>query len=123
MNRNLSDASAAAPVTDNLQILRLAGGRALSDFRRERLLTSARTAVPRLRDIEARYWHFVAVTAGLTAAENATLARLLQYGPQDDAADAAPAGELLLVLPRLGTISPWSSKATDIVHHCGLAKV
>ncbi|MFL6655535.1 MAG: phosphoribosylformylglycinamidine synthase [Sulfurifustis sp.] len=104
-------------------MLRLPGGRALSDFRRERLLAAARAALPRLRAIEARYWHFVAVTAELTAAETATLARLLHYGPQDAAAEAAPAGELLLVVPRLGTISPWSSKATDIVLHCGLAKV
>ena len=54
----------------------------------------------------------------MSAPERGTLDRLLTYGPQDnpDAAD----GELLLVVPRPGTISPWASKATDIAHSCGL---
>ncbi|HEX9813261.1 MAG TPA: phosphoribosylformylglycinamidine synthase, partial [Burkholderiales bacterium] len=49
--------------------------------------------------------------------------RLLRYGPQSEAIETAPSGELLLVVPRVGTLSPWSSKATDIVHRCGLSKV
>src|SRR5690349_805193 len=106
-----------------VQILRLPGGRALSTFRRERLLAAAGADVAQLGAIDARYWHFVALTEALTAAETATLERLLRYGPQAEAMDAAAAGETLLVVPRLGTISPWSSKATDIVHRCGLAKI
>src|SRR5256885_13279494 len=104
-------------------VLRLAGGPALSAFRRERLLVTARALVPAVRDIDARYWHFAALTGELTATESATLDRLLRYGPQTGAGETAPGGELLLVVPRLGTISPWSSKATDILHRCGLAKV
>ncbi len=57
----------------------------------------------------------------MTAAERATLDRLLTYGPRG--ASNADAGELLLVLPRPGTISPWASKATDIAHNCGLPAV
>jgi phosphoribosylformylglycinamidine synthase len=104
-------------------VLRLPGCRALSSFRRERLLATARSVVPALRDIDARYWHFVALTSELNPTEIATLQRLLRYGPQAEATEAVPGGELLLVVPRVGTISPWSSKATDIVRHCGLAKI
>ncbi len=110
-------------VVPDLQILRLPGGRALSSFRRERLLRAAQAIMPRLRDIEARYWHFVALAAELTTTETATLHRLLRYGPQADAMETVPKGELLLVVPRVGTISPWSSKATDIVRHCGLSRI
>ena len=49
------------------------------------------------------------------------LERLLRYGSAP--ADGEPRGELFLVVPRLGTISPWSSKATDIVHNCGLTQI
>ncbi len=69
----------------------------------------------------AVYWHFVRTSHALTAAERATLDRLLTYGPRDASDDDA--GELLLVLPRPGTISPWASKATDIAHNCGLPAV
>src|SRR5437660_590928 len=119
MTRRPSEAAS----TRSPDVLRLAGGTALSAFRRERLLVAARALVPALRDIDARYWHFAALTAELTPAESATLDRLLQYGPQASATEASPGGELLLVVPRLGTISPWSSKATDILHRCGLTKV
>ncbi|HEX9813079.1 MAG TPA: hypothetical protein VGA88_13465, partial [Burkholderiales bacterium] len=98
----------------------LPGARALSDFRHERLLSGAREGVPKIGALDGRYWHFVALTAELTAAEMATLKRLLRYGPQSEAIETAPSGELLLVVPRVGTLSPWSSKATDIVHRCGL---
>jgi len=121
MNRPRSEATAAADA--EALLLRLPGGRALSSFRRERLLREARERVPELADIDGRYWHFVALTEPLTESETAALKRLLRYGPEADAFDTAPSGELVLVVPRLGTISPWSSKATDIVHRCGLAKV
>jgi phosphoribosylformylglycinamidine synthase len=57
----------------------------------------------------------------LTAAETVVLESLLRYGPADSGAEAH--GELLLVVPRSGTVSPWSSKATDIAHVCGLTAV
>jgi phosphoribosylformylglycinamidine synthase len=53
--------------------------------------------------------------------EAARLERVLSYGP--DSAPVQASGELMLVVPRIGTISPWSSKATDIARHCGLAAV
>ncbi|TAM46625.1 MAG: phosphoribosylformylglycinamidine synthase [Gammaproteobacteria bacterium] len=100
------------------------GSLALSAFRRDKLLADLRQRVPGLVSVTAVYWHFAALTEALTAKEQQTLERILTYGPKmDDGAVQHPAGELMLVVPRLGTISPWSTKATDIARHCGLAKV
>ncbi len=101
-------------------ILRLPGRRALSDFRLDKLLQSIRGALPALRSVETRYWHFVKLRKPLSAQRLAVLERLLTYGPAS-AARERPAS--LIVVPRLGTISPWSSKATDIAHQCGLEEV
>jgi len=121
---NRSESSfVATPAPGGIQVLSLPGARALSDFRHERLLSQARELVPKIAAIDGRYWHFVALNAELATAEMATLNRLLRYGPQSEAIETAPSGELLLVVPRVGTISPWSSKATDILHRCGLDKV
>jgi phosphoribosylformylglycinamidine synthase len=100
-------------------ILKLRGARALSDFRLARLLARLQQAHPGVRSVAAEFWHFVEADAEPGAAERALLERLLEYGAP---AGEAP-GELFLVVPRLGTISPWSSKATDIARNCGLALV
>ncbi|MHB8348186.1 MAG: phosphoribosylformylglycinamidine synthase, partial [Acidiferrobacterales bacterium] len=97
------------------------GSPALSAFRHRRLLERMRQVVPEVVAIQAEYWHFAAFSAGPDAAEESVLHRLLSYGPSHAA--AATEGELLLVVPRIGTLSPWSSKATDIAHHCGLARM
>ncbi len=104
-------------------VLNLPGAAALSAFRRDRLVREMSARVATVRAVRARYWHFVALTAALSDAELATLRRLLTYGPRTDEDAPADTGDLLLVIPRLGTISPWASKATDIAHHCGLAQV
>ena len=101
-------------------ILRLRGRRALSDFRLAKLLQSVSATLPAL-SVRSEFWHFVQVERALAQGEQERLARLLTYGPASHEGDAA--GELLLVIPRPGTISPWSSKATDIAHHCGLTGV
>ncbi|MEO5691728.1 MAG: phosphoribosylformylglycinamidine synthase, partial [Usitatibacter sp.] len=102
------------------QFLTLPGAVALSPFRVEKLLASLPAPLAEAITIDTRFVHFVAADAPLEAAETQTLEKLLTYGA---AATAAPQGVLLLVLPRFGTVSPWSSKATDIVHNCGLAKI
>jgi phosphoribosylformylglycinamidine synthase len=112
-----------AAVPESASILSLPGTSALSAFRRERLIAQLHERVPTLISVEAIYWHFAAVEPALTAPELALLQRLLVYGPKIEDDRAVPKGEVLLVVPRLGTISPWSSKATDIAHCCGLAKV
>ncbi len=103
------------------QFLSLRGRNALSEFRLSKLNQALQQAHLKLSGISAEFRHFVSATRALTHAENAILEHILTYGP---AARADPAtGQLLLVVPRLGTISPWSSKATDIARHCGLGMV
>ena len=102
-------------------MLILEGSRAFSDFNKNKLLCSLQKSLSGLIDIHARYWHFVKTNAELSEAELQQLKELLQYGEQDQV--ERPYGELLLVTPRPGTISPWSSKATDILHNCGVDKV
>jgi len=103
------------------QILKLRGRSALSPFRLDKLKRSLAKVVPSITAIHAEFWHFAALSRPLTAEERQRLGRLLTYGPAMANGDAR--GDLLLVVPRLGTISPWSSKATDIAHHCGLKAV
>ncbi len=104
-------------------ILMLRGRHALSPFRVAKLLASLGAARPEhpIADLSAVFWHFVEVQRPLASAELAVLERLLQYGPRDAPRDGG--GTRLLVLPRPGTISPWSSKATDIARNCGLDAV
>jgi phosphoribosylformylglycinamidine synthase len=102
------------------QLIRLRGRAALSSFRLKKLHLALAPTLPGFR-LAAEYWHFANVTRALDQAELARLERLLTYGPA--APPPSEAGTLLLVVPRIGTISPWSSKATDIAHHCDLPAV
>ena len=101
-------------------ILKLSGGDALSAFRAQRLLPVLKAAAPGVTAVSASYVHFVALTRELTADEIQRLEALLDYG---DPAKADAEGTEFLTVPRLGTISPWASKATDIVHNCGIDAV
>jgi len=105
------------------QIVSLAGSRAISPFRRDRLLAEMQAQVPLLTAIDARYWHFAAVDGALTDGERAVLERILTYGPRSEPLTESATSTSLLVIPRLGTISPWASKATDIARHCGLDRI
>ena len=104
-------------------LLTLRGRHALSPFRVAKLHAALAASRPghAVASIAADYWHFVAIERALSGAERETLDRLLTYGARD--ADVPEAGELMVVVPRPGTISPWSSKATDIARNCGLAAV
>jgi phosphoribosylformylglycinamidine synthase len=102
-----------------MPVLKLPGGTALSDFRLDKLNALVDGACRGLRVSATQFWHFVEVEREPTPEEQATLDRLLRYGPEGPSP-----GDLrervILVTPRLGTISPWSSKATDIARQCGL---
>jgi len=102
------------------QLIRLRGRSALSAFRLRKLLQTLAAAIPDL-DLAAEYWHFVMLRDALVPAARERLERILTYGPSGE--PARREGVLLLVVPRIGTISPWSSKATDIARHCGVAQV
>ena len=103
-------------------MLQLRGARAATDARIATLLDVFRQRGVQLAALSARYVHYVDASAELSAREREVLDALLTYGPREDGA-ADPPGVTLFVVPRLGTISPWSSKATDIARTCGLAKV
>ncbi|MGK2959934.1 MAG: phosphoribosylformylglycinamidine synthase [Candidatus Malihini olakiniferum] len=102
-----------------MEILR--GSPALSAFRLNKLLVRCKEHFLPISDIYAEYVHFAAMRAPLNSDEQVKLTRLLKYGPS--LAENEPSGRLLLVTPRPGTISSWSSKATDIARNCGLDKV
>ena len=102
-------------------MLILRGAPALSAFRHSKLLEQLSQKVPAVTGLYAEFAHFADVTGVLTADEQQVLARLLKYGPSVPVQE--PTGRLFLVLPRFGTISPWSSKASDIARNCGLEKI
>ena len=106
------------PHRQSPHVFRLDGGRALSAFRVERLARRLRDDGVAVRSLTARYLHLVAARRPLDAVEQGKLDALLAYGESADA--PAAKAETFVVLPRLGTLSPWASKATDIAHRCGL---
>ena len=100
-----------------LHLLHFEGGDALPAFRAQALLARLQAACPRVTAVAARHVHWAAFDAPPTPAAVDKLAALLDYGPPS----AGPAdGEAVIVMPRLGTVSPWASKATDIARNCGL---
>lgn len=107
-------------------MLSLRGSAALSPFRIDKILASLQAgqggAASNIKHLYAEFRHFVwTKDTALSAEQQARLAQVLTYGPQLAAED--PTGEFFLVLPRIGTISPWASRATDIIQHCGLPEV
>ena len=102
-----------------MAVIRLPGCSALSSFRLDKLNRLVRAQEPGLEIRSARFWHFVETARSLAPSESDTLTKLLTYG----GAAPEPVGRTILVTPRFGTISPWSSKATDIAKQCGLDAV
>ena len=98
-------------------MLILPGSSALSPFRKEKLLQ----AHPAVIALGCRFVHFVDLAEPLNDGQQQVLGKLLQYGPAG--VDEDMDGEQFVVVPRPGTISPWSSKATDICHNAGLLAV
>ncbi|WP_370521732.1 phosphoribosylformylglycinamidine synthase [Acidovorax sp. HDW3] len=96
-----------------------AGGNALSTFRAQQLQSALAAIHPKITGVAARFVHLVALDDAPTPAQQERLAALLTYG--EPYAGPEDGGLLLVVTPRLGTVSPWASKATDIARNCGLA--
>jgi len=103
-------------------MLSIKGASALSHFRKQKVLNALQAANPACTDVAARYIHFVELSESLDDAELDTLNKLLEYGPAVELGALADANEFLSI-PRMGTITPWSTKATDIALHCGLNKI
>ena len=106
-------------------MLTLHGAPALSAFRRDKLAQKLSEIHPGIRLLQVQYVHFCALHSALSHERQTVLSGLLRGGPggPQHRENDQPDGELLLVVPRPGTISPWSSKATDIAHNCGLQEV
>ncbi len=103
-------------------MLILKGPPAFTTARLARKLERLQRGNPGVSAASARFVHFVDVDDGaLTEEASSVLSRLLEYGPRIELTEVT--GLELTVVPRLGTISPWSTKATDIAHNCGLAQV
>ncbi|CAA6806230.1 MAG: Phosphoribosylformylglycinamidine synthase, synthetase subunit (EC / Phosphoribosylformylglycinamidine synthase, glutamine amidotransferase subunit (EC, partial [uncultured Thiotrichaceae bacterium] len=103
-------------------MLILSGSVALSDFRLQKALKSIQQIAPQILSLSANYVHFVRFEQEPSAEETERLQAVLTYGEhRNETVDHA--GRLVLVTPRPGTISPWSTKATDIAHNCGLSVV
>ena len=99
--------------------LALKGETALTPFRHARRQAELGAIAPGLRGFDARYRYFVELDRELDADERKRLEAIVEAEPLP----VREPGRLLLVVPRLGTISPWSSKATDILRVSGLAAV
>ncbi|WP_206022215.1 phosphoribosylformylglycinamidine synthase [Billgrantia bachuensis] len=108
-------------------MLELRGAPALSAFRHDKLLAALRARVPEVESLHAAYVHFVDHAGEFSDEERNLLGQLLDYGIRSASDDSQSAfdseGQLFLVVPRIGTQSPWSSKATDIARNCGLGRV
>jgi|TARA_R100000049_G_C1957500_1_gene118394 phosphoribosylformylglycinamidine synthase len=104
-----------------LIMLELRGAPALSPFRSRKLHTRLQDIVPAVEHVYAEFMHFTDLEFPLSESDQAVLDRLLTYGPSVSAEE--PDGVLFLVVPRPGTLSPWSSKATDIARNCGLRQI
>jgi phosphoribosylformylglycinamidine synthase len=105
-------------------MLVLTGSAAHSDFRLRKLLRAIQLDLPTIRAISSRFVHIAECDQALSAAEQNVLGQLLSYGDTPPENYLTGQHEIFrLVVPRPGTISPWSSKATDIVRNCGLTKI
>ncbi|WP_345870960.1 phosphoribosylformylglycinamidine synthase [Shewanella algae] len=102
-----------------MEIIR--GAPALSAFRVQKLMQACEAAQLPVKQIYAEYVHLAYLSEALNPDDQAQLSKILTYGPAIESHE--PQGTLLFVTPRPGTISPWSSKATDIAQNCGLKQV
>lgn len=97
------------------------GRQAWSDFRLSKLQQQLSDLGLPEREFDTRFVHVIELEQELSAEQHDTLQALLEYGPK--ASSFTEHSDSIWVFPRIGTISPWSSKATDIAHICGLAAV
>jgi phosphoribosylformylglycinamidine synthase len=101
-------------------MLILPGSNALSAFRSSNLLNRLQEVDANIVGISARFQHFIDVAGDLSQHDTAQLQAMLVYGEPYSGDEI---GEVFVVIPRIGTISPWASKATDIAHNCGMKQI
>ena len=103
------------------EIVFLKGRQALSQFRLDKLSKEVQAIDPQISEISAVFWHFVELDNPLSGEQVIQLDQILAYGPKES--KSADDSAHFVVVPRLGSISPWSTKATDIAKACGLMEV
>ena len=113
------EVSQAPAAPEGQPYLSLLGAPALSGFRTSKLEERLAQALGEHRSVDTRFLYVTELDGVLDAAGRGCLERLVDARP----VETLDGDNLLLVLPRVGTISPWSTKATDIAHHCGLDAV
>ena len=104
-------------------VLPLRGARALSDFRVEKLLQKAAAAGLPPAELSSEFWYFVSSASAPNSETLAKLQALLAAESVEHTPEAESGLHLFLITPRIGTISPWASKATDIARNCGLSDI
>ena len=104
-----------------LQTHILEGGNALSAFRIQQLLPQLQALCPDITGLQGQFLHLVTSEQSLSAQQVGVLLQLLTYGDPASSDQRATYALQMIVSPRLGTVSPWASKATDIAHNCGLS--
>ena len=108
-------------------MLKIPGTSALSDYRLNQLLTQFKTIEPEINAVNARFVHFIDADKELNQQQTQMLTQLLSSGSANPGlekqAPSKQTDQTFLVVPRPGTISPWSSKATEIAERCGLVPV
>jgi len=102
-------------------MMKIQGTDALSELRKDRLLCKLQKIIPDITSISSRFVHFVNSEQPLAEQELIILEQLLSYG--SGKSEHRISNQCFTVIPRPGSISPWSSKATEIIHRCGLASV
>ena len=106
-----------------MPILFLRGERALSGFRVEKLLQKAAALGLPETEIRSEYWYFADCAEGLDAADAEKLEALLAGQVASELLQSSGSLHLFLITPRIGTISPWASKATEIAKNCGFTQI
>lgn len=106
-----------------MSIIFLRGVAALSDFRIEKLLQKAAAAGLPKAELSSEFWYFVSSESALNHETATKLQALLAAESVEKTPEAENSLHLFLITPRIGTISPWASKATDIAHNCGLGEI
>jgi phosphoribosylformylglycinamidine synthase len=104
-------------------ILQIPGSSVLSPFRHERLLLKMQKLGLPVAEVAARFEHYVWCDEVLSEEARVKLEQLLDYGQAAVSVADARDALVLTVVPRLGTVSSWASKATDIAHNCGLRNI
>jgi len=93
------------------------GSQVFSEFRKIALIKKLKLVNSSINNIESTYLHLIESRNSLNFEENKRLEKILSYSPSSVSLDLA---NIIYIGPRIGTISPWSSRASDIAKHAGI---